>query len=250
MLANAEVFRVFDDASLFTEDEVRILNQEADELSYNYDMDIVIVTTEDAEGKTSREYADDYFDYNGFGLGDDLDGILFLIDMDNREVYISASGIGSRYITDERRELILDSVFDSGLSEGDYYGASKGFLSDLKKYLGMGIPTDQYSQDENAEVGNSLTSIEVIISFIFGLIGSGIFYLTTKSRYRMKNPVKQVNFKNNSIVNLGVREDRLIDTIVVHRVIPKSSDSNSSSGKTTTHTSSSGKTHSGGGRKF
>lgn len=76
---------VFDDAMLFTEEEKVNLYVEVNYLSQSYNMDIVIVTTNDALGKSSREYADDYFDYGGFGIGGNYDGILFLIDMDNRE---------------------------------------------------------------------------------------------------------------------------------------------------------------------
>ena len=36
----------------------------------NTSMDIVIVTTDDAEGKSSLAYADDFFDYNGYGVGE------------------------------------------------------------------------------------------------------------------------------------------------------------------------------------
>lgn len=48
----------------------------------------ISVTTDDALGKISMEYADDFFGNGGFGVGNDYDGILFLIDTDNREVYI------------------------------------------------------------------------------------------------------------------------------------------------------------------
>lgn len=79
---------VFDEAGLLTQDEIVSLETEANELSEKYNMDIVITTTDDTGGLSSREYADDYFDYNGFGVGSEYDGILFLIDMDNREAYI------------------------------------------------------------------------------------------------------------------------------------------------------------------
>src|SRR5690606_7002669 len=106
---------VFDDAMLFSDDERVALEVEANNLSSEYKMDIVIVTTNNAEGKTSREYADDFYYYGGFGVGDDYDGILFLIDMDNREAYIYTSGIGIRYLTDLRMDKVLDRVFDEGL---------------------------------------------------------------------------------------------------------------------------------------
>ena len=33
------------------------------------------------------DYADDYYDYNGYGLGDNKSGLLLLIDMDVVERY-------------------------------------------------------------------------------------------------------------------------------------------------------------------
>lgn len=101
---------VVDEANLMSPDQVLDLNDRANALSQEFNMDIVIVTTDDTGGKSSREFADDYFDYNGYGVGPNYDGILFLIDMDNRETYISTTGQGIRYLTDVRIEAVLDRV--------------------------------------------------------------------------------------------------------------------------------------------
>lgn len=249
VMINSEGIKVFDEANLFSSGEISQLDDEANSLSNAYNMDILIVTTNDADGKTSREYADDYFDYNGFGVGEKQDGILFLIDMDNREAYISTSGEAIKYLTDQRIEDILDIVFDDGLGEEDYFGATTGFLYGTKEYLERGIPSDQYSQDENVKTENSLTFMEGIISLMSGLGLSSGFFFRTKSKYKMKNPVKPLTFRDNSIINLGIKEDMLVDTVTKHRIISKASSSDNS-GKSTTHESSSGRTHGGGGRKF
>lgn len=247
-VAKSEGLKVFDDANLFTEDQIIKLNEEAGNISNNYKMDIIIVTTEATNGKSSREYADDYFDENGFGVGDDLDGVLFLINMSTREVYISTSGKGIRYLTDQRIENIIEDVLNSGLEDGDYYRGAIVFLSSTKEYLQSGIPSDQYNQDEREKEDNSLTPLEGIISLLSGGIVSGGFLLRTKSKYKMKKPTKPLTFRNNSIVNIVSDGDRLIDTVTTSRIIPKTNDNDS--GKSTTHTSSSGKTHGGGGGKF
>lgn len=248
----AEKALVFDDAMLFSQEEVMNLENEANLLSKFYNMDIVIVTTDDTIDKTTREYADDFFDYNGFGVGEDYDGILFLIDMDNSEAYISTSGIGIKYLTDERIERILDEVFDSGLSEGDYYSSTLGFIRGTEKYLKAGIPSDQYNYPEKPKEKNKLTMFDLMISLLGGIGTSGIFFFSTKSKYKMKNPVKPLTFKNNSFVNFRLNEDKLVDSFVTTRIIPKpqNNSSSSSSGKSTTHSSSSGRSHGGGGRKF
>ena len=75
--------RVYDQAGLFTQAEVQELEESVAEHRKSTQMDIVIVTTDDAQGKTSQAYADDFYDYNGFGEGSDNTGVLLLIDMDN-----------------------------------------------------------------------------------------------------------------------------------------------------------------------
>ena len=55
-------------------------------------MDVVIVTTYNTRSKSSQVYADDFYEENNIGRNNSGDGILLLIDLDNREVYISTSG--------------------------------------------------------------------------------------------------------------------------------------------------------------
>ena len=242
---------VVDEANLMSPDQVLDLNDRANALSQEFNMDIVIVTTDDTGGKSSREFADDYFDYNGYGVGPNYDGILFLIDMDNRETYISTTGQGIRFLTDVRIEAVLDRVFDSGLLVGDYYGAALGFLEETESYLVMGIPSGQYNEPEEVVKENKLTVADILIALI-GALGVGLaFIISIISQYRFRSKPNPYSYRTNSIVNFYNRQDRLINSFVTHRVIPKPTNpSKSTLGRSTTHRSSSGRTHGGGGRKF
>ena len=73
---------VVDQAELFTDGEEAELAASAATLGSQYQMDIVLVTTNDTGGLSARDYADDYFDYNGYGIGSERNGILFLMDFD------------------------------------------------------------------------------------------------------------------------------------------------------------------------
>ena len=53
--------------------------------------DVAAVTVDESPG-TAQQLADDIFDYCGFGYGASKDGVLLLIDMDNREVAITTTG--------------------------------------------------------------------------------------------------------------------------------------------------------------
>ena len=64
-------------------------------------------------------YADDFYDYNGYGYGDSRDGILLLISMEERDWRISTCGYGITVFTDAGQEYISDK-FLPYLSDGDY----------------------------------------------------------------------------------------------------------------------------------
>lgn len=249
----AEKTLVIDNANLMTENEILDLNEKANALSEEFNMDIVILTADNLEGKTTIEFADDYFDYNGFGVGPNYDGVLFLIDIENRIPYISTTGSGIRYLTDARLDSILDIAYDSGLPEGDFYGASLGFLEATENYLQKGIPSDQYNEPAEIIKENKLTLTDVIISIVGGLGVGGTFAISTKSQYKFRRKNNPYSYRSNSIVNFNSNEDRLINSFVTHRVIPKPQPTSrsSTSGRSTTHRSSSGRTHGGrSGRKF
>lgn len=240
---------VNDLAASFTADQASQLEQDAKALGAQYGMDIVIVTTNDAEGKSSRAYADDFFDYQGYGVGDERDGILFLIDFDNREAYISTSGRGIRYLTDYRIESILDDVVGAGLADGDVYGATRAFLASTSAYLAAGIPEGQYNEPES----NSLTVFEGFLSLAAaGLLGLG-FSSTIRQSYKGKYQAGVFDFRKNSLLNLGIVQDNLVNTYTTSRIRPvqtSTSRSGSSIGRSSTHRSSSGRSHGGGGRRF
>ena len=53
-------------------------------------MDLVVVTANTLGGKSPMEYADDYYDYNGYTD----DGALLLVSMEDRDWWISTKGSG------------------------------------------------------------------------------------------------------------------------------------------------------------
>lgn len=241
MLASINVIAsqdlLFDMANLFEADEKIELNQRLYNLSEFYDMDILIVSIENAEGKSARDFADDFFDYGGYGRNEEYDGILLLIDLDNREIYISTSGKAIDYLNDRDIENILDKVFENGVYDGEFYNASIGFIDKTNEILRVKLE------------GNRLTFIEVIISFLVGILVSLAFFIAVRNKYKFKNARKIYDYQKNSIVNLKNNNDIFINKFITHRRIPKNNNTGGG-GKTSRHTSSSGRTHGGGGRKF
>ena len=91
VVAEGNAFFV-DDANLLEDTEEAELEQILEEISMRQNCDVVIVTVDSLDGKSAMEYADDYFDYNGYGYGAEKDGILFLIAMEDRDWWISTHG--------------------------------------------------------------------------------------------------------------------------------------------------------------
>lgn len=58
---------VVDDAGLLTDSEENSLNETLKEISNRQNCQVVVVTTNSLDGKSAEAYADDYYDYNGYG---------------------------------------------------------------------------------------------------------------------------------------------------------------------------------------
>ena len=229
---------VVDLANVLSPADENKLVQKAAEIGARYNMDLVIVTTNDTGGKSAMDFADDYFDYNGYGVGEAREGVLFLIDFANRQTWISTSGNKTiEALTDAKIENILDAIYAGNkMSSGDYAGAAEAFLTSTSKVL----------------QGNTFSLLDGLIGlFTSGATGLG-FFASIKNGYKGKPKPNIFEYRSNSIVSMGLVTDNLINQFTTQRVIavPTSNNNRPFGGGSSTHTSSSGRTHGGGGRGF
>ncbi len=257
---------IYDDAWLFTDREAEELEKAAAEVSDETGLDVVIVTTDDAQGKDSQEYADDFYDAGGFGKGRDYSGILYLIDMDNRELTLSTSGEAIRIFTDSRIETMLDHVY-AEVSDGDYAASAEVFLEDVGYYVQAGIVAGQYNYDTETgqiSVYRRITLSEFLLAAGIALIVAGIASRNVVRQYNMEENAQQIAnhnmaYRADSKFTYDVSRDSLIDKFVTTAIIAAAassasrsshSSSHSSSSRSSTHHSSSGRSHGGGSRRF
>lgn len=247
MLNNDDLSRVVDDANLLSQSDEESLTDKIDSLTEKYNFDIVIVTTNSLDSKTPMEYADDYFDYNGYGVGFDNDGILLLVSMEDRDWWISTSGFGIKAFTDYGIEFIGDKIVPD-LSNENYYSSFSTFLDLTDDFLAEAEKGTPYDIDHKYKTVRNYV-IAVGIGLMIGLVIAIIVVLIMKSK--MKSVVFQYN-ANNYAVNNSLRLERSND-IFLYRNISKTrkpEPSGSGGGGSSTHTSSSGSSHGGGGGKF
>ena len=110
----AQGVTVTDDAGLFTAEEIAELTDLATDINQTIKGEVFIVTTTD-NTQDPETFADDFLREQ---IGNDNNGSVLLLDMGQREIYISTSGNMIDYLTDSRIEQILDSVYE-GMSEAD-----------------------------------------------------------------------------------------------------------------------------------
>ena len=263
--------RVFDQAGLFSETEIIQLEEKIAQCRKSTKMDVVIVSAYADGERSAEEYADDYYDYGGFGAGKKASGVLLLYYMDGPgqpggECYISTAGTMINMLTDERIESILDDVYGD-LGNRDFAGATEHFLEDVKAYVKEGVESGQYTYDrDTGEIVryHSIRLYEVAIAVVIAGILAGSVCLDIKKRYAMKQSSREVSnslqaYRADCAFCFSVAGDKMVNKYVRSVPIPRNTSSgsggrghsgSSSAGRSTIHTSSSGRSHGGGGRRF
>ncbi len=270
-----------DDADLLSDSEETALLLLLEQKSETVQADIAVVTVEDTDGTDVATYAMDYYDYNGYGQGDDNDGVLLLISMAERDYYITTTGFCIEAITDYGRETI-EGDFLPALSAGSYADAFRTFAAGCETLIQSareGNVYDYYSSDSDSDngyggyyndayeyfggeefSGTVSRPFNVVPNLLLALaIGFALALITVSA---MKGKLKTVHHRyeaSNYVVPgslaLQQSEDRFLYSNVTQTPIPRHDDNHSShggfsGGGSSVSFGSSGVSHGGGGGKF
>ncbi len=218
-------------------------------------LDIVIVLTEDTQGKSSRDYADDYYDDHGFGVGSDYSGVLMLINMGEREIWISTTGKAIDLFTDLRITTMTDSIA-ALLSEDSYYEACLLFLHQVDSYAQMGVPEGQHRTEiapppHSSYFSRVLKQMKSGTIYLISLLLSMILTIVASFSSKGKATINNQTYEDGGSFKMtDTRDDYLRETTTRVRISSNNTTSGGGGVKSSTHKGSSGRTHGGGGRKF
>lgn len=249
--AAGDMPRLVDEADLIPDgDEAELLGK-LDEISERQQVDVVVLTVNSLEGMSPEEYADDFYDYNGYGFGDGRDGILFLISMGEREMCMSTTGYGITAFTDAGQDYIYDQIM-TYIKDGDYTTAFTIFATQCDGFITQARTGEAYDVDNLPQEPFSFFGALIIavgIGFIVSLIATGIMRLQLHSVYS-QSAADSYMIKDSLKVTRS--NDLFLYRQVERREKPKEEEQEktSSQGGSTTHVSSSGTTHGGSSRKF
>ena len=244
--------RLIDNADLLTASEESEINALLDSFRADNDFDVVVLTTrEGLEDPELTARADDYYDYEGYGCGENKDGCLLLIDMESRMMHVSTTGYGITVLTDYGIDMLTDEVA-SYLGEEDYAGAIEtGFLGNLEWMYEDAENGEPYDVPEETALDIKNPVVHIAILGLALLIGTACGAVVTSAKKKKLISVRKArgaaSFMKKDSLRLTKQNDYFLYSTVV--ATPKPEDS-SGSGGSSTHIGSSGTTHGGGSKGF
>lgn len=116
-----------DDAELMTEEERAALTEQMKAITKWGNVGFKSISQ---NPESTAEYVEDYYKEK-FGVSS---GTIFLIDMDNRNIWIKNDGAISKVITNAYSDTITDNSYRYA-SDGDYYGCAEEVFSEIATVL-------------------------------------------------------------------------------------------------------------------
>lgn len=220
---------VVDNADLLTDNEENKLTSKLNTISDEHNANVVVLTLTDLEGKSPEVYADDFYDYNGYKESSGGVLVLFKSGEDGeRKLHITTHGTAVKEFSDSTIDGITNAIKDLLVAE-DYYGA-------------FDLYADKCAEAFEPETVHWVwIPICFAIAFVLSLIISKIVASSLRPVRKQQNATNYVR-KGSMVVTNG--QDIFMYRNVSRTEISRNDDD------TSTHTSSSGETHGGGGISF
>lgn len=229
---------VVDSADLLSPSEEAALLSRLNEISQRQQMDVVVVTADTLNGKSPRAYADDFYDYNGYAY----DGVLLLVSMEDREWWISTCGYGITAFTDAGIDYLGEQI-QPEFSDGNYAEAFDIFAQQCDAFITQARSGDPYDSHNLPKEPFSV-AVNLVICLVIGLVAAlivtGIMRAKLKS---VRSKHEAADYVRPGFMQVTEARDFFLYR-QVHRT-PRPRDGGSS-----THRSSSGRSHGGGGGRF
>lgn len=245
VMADTELSRVVDDADILSDSEEKALAKKIDDVVNKYDCDVVAVTTGDLQGRTAQQYADDYYDQFGYGVGSGDDGVLFLISVNPNNLAISTYGKGMDAFTSYGIDYIFDEVKPDA-KDGNFNKVLTRYVELAEKFLDQAESGKPYDSNNKIKTTMDYLKYEAIALGV-SLVLAVVILLVMKSK--MNTAIKATTAKEYVRQNsFDLREKS--DIYMYSNVTKVKIESNNSGSGNGSHSSSSGRSHGGGSTSF
>ena len=211
-----------DSADLLTADEENLLATHMQPIT-QYGS-VGFVTTKHNSGKAASYAKNKYNQYFG-----KTDATLFLIDMDNRQIYIQSGGRIYSTVTDAKAETITDNVYKLA-SRSKYYECASRVFDQIARILAGGLIPEPMKHLSNA-----------LLSIVLALL---VVFIIANARTRIKNVTEAKVFDESAEKKFKLGEPK---RLVVIRETKRRHTESSGGGGGGGHYSGGGGGFSGGG---
>ena len=239
-----------DEAGLLSEEESSTLINKLEEISQRQKNEVAVVTVNSLEGKTAEAYADDYYDYNGYGYGENDDGLLLLVSMGEREWAVTTYGYCHTVAFTDAGLDYISSEFRRKLSSGEYAKAFDCFAGLCDDFLTQAATGEPYDVDNmpKGKVSPFWLYTDLVVAFF---ISFGIVKGKSRNLKSVKKQESAKAYERGGSLSLRRSTDSFVNRIVTQKTIRNEKNSSSgSSGGSSSHISSSGRSHGGTSGKF
>ena len=239
-----------DEAGLLSEEESSTLINKLEEISQRQKNEVAVVTVNSLEGKTAEAYADDYYDYNGYGYGENDDGLLLLVSMGEREWAVTTYGYCHTVAFTDAGLDYISSEFRRKLSSGEYAKAFDCFADLCDDFLTQAATGEPYDVDNmpKGKVSPFWLYTDLVVAFF---ISFGIVKGKSRNLKSVKKQESAKAYERRGSLSLRRSTDSFVNRIVTQKTIRNEKNSPSgSSGGSSSHISSSGRSHGGTSGKF
>lgn len=244
--------RLVDYADILSEDEEKKLLEVLDEISERQQVDVVIATAVALNGRSIEATADDFFDYGGYGFGEQHDGILLLLSMEEREWAISTTGFGIEAFTDQGQSYIIDQILPD-LKSGAYDQAFLAFADLCDRYITQARTGNPYDYDMMPQKPWYIRWLQMVPFCILGGIAAALIHgliLKAGSHGGVNRGIVSVHNYMKDGIHFSGDQVQFIRREVIRTYNPPQQKSSGGGGGSSIHIGSSGISHGGSHGKF
>ena len=211
--------RVYDEADLLTDDEESELLDRLDSLSEEYYFDVAVATVQSTDGVAMNKFTDTFYDDNYYGLGDDYDGILFMVSIGDREWHITTHGYGMTAFNDDGLAYLKENV-EPLLKDENFYGAFDTYADLCQDLLEMAANGEPYTEP--------FSPIWILISLGIGLVLAVLCTMGVRAQLKsVRTQDSAVDYVRQGSMALTRSNDIFLYHTVTKTAKPKDSDSSS-----------------------
>lgn len=228
-------YYVSDAANLLTPEQQQTLENAARSVSEQYGCGIYIITINDFRDfnfSNVNDCAEAFFNHYDLGLGEDRNGSLLLLSMDDRDYALKAHGsIAHTAFTDYGSYRLSDSFLDD-FRENDWYGGFSDYIDNAGYFLERAASGNPVDVSQEARGMSSLVKTALVIG-----VPLLVAFVACEGMKRQMKPVKEQLDANEYLlpggIHLDVKQDIFVNRSVTRTVIPTERSSGGGGGGTT-----------------